>query len=98
MRVPARPLVALPLVACVLGCAAKPVGPPIVLHRPHTEPVAAHRPLARPRPSTAVAAAPQPASPGSTAAPVDSAPAELTAAEKEALFQQFDAHLKRSGP
>ena len=89
MAFPSSPFVALPLLALLLGCAVRPAGPPIVL-RPPGEQAGLPRPPARPRPNSAAAAAPRTASAGG--------PAELSAAEKQALFEKFDAHLKQSGP
>ncbi len=100
MAFPSSPFVALPLLALLLalllGCAVRPAGPPIVL-RPPGEQAGLPRPPARPRPNSAAAAAPRTASAG-TAGPGAGGPAELSAAEKQALFEKFDAHLKQSGP
>lgn len=88
-----RTLLALLLVAPMLGCVAKPPERPIVLRPPHR---LAHRPP-RPTPSEAAdkgGTAPASAISGTPAAE----PGEtLSPAEKEALFRDFDQYLLQSG-
>ena|SRR4051794_33048707 len=95
---PSRPLLALPLMAPLLGCASKPAEPPIVLRPQHTTKSALHRPVPKSKQETRTAsapansAAPSPAN-ETTAPPAD--PAGLTNEQKEALFRDFDAYLSK---
>ncbi len=89
--------VAVALLALLVGCAARPSGPPIVLR-----PQAAGRPVARrvptpPRPGTVVAATPTMAATPTKDDAKDAAAAELSPAEKEDLFRRFNDRLIQSG-
>src|SRR6476646_8579289 len=90
---PCRPLLALPLMAPLFGCADKPR--PIVL-RPHAAPRTAHRAAPRLRPNIRVAAQAAPA-------PSDNEPQPqrrtevLSPEEKESLFRDFDNYLSQPG-
>jgi hypothetical protein len=102
-----RPLLALPLMAPLLGCASKPAEPSIVLRPPHTTKAAVHRPPAPSKQETRTVSAPAslaPASPAPSPAPSSpGAQAEtpapeqkaLTSEQKEALFRDFDAYLNQ---
>jgi len=96
---PSRPLLALPLVAPLIGCAAEPAGQPIVLRPPHAGNPSPHRTVRRPRPepSTAAQTSPAPASDPATERRPAADPEELNSAQKESLFKDFDAYLARSG-
>jgi len=96
-----RPLLALPLMAPLLGCASKPAEPPIVLRAVHTTKAAVHRPPASSKQETrtvSAPASPAPSSPGAqpeTSAPPGPEQKALTSEEKEALFRDFDTYLNQ---
>lgn len=81
------------LVGIVAGCAAKSSEKPIVLRRP----IAAHRTPAAAGRHPAVTRPPAPAPVAAPAADPQPAPAELTPAEKSALFKDFSRFLSRPG-
>ena len=108
MRIPfsSRPLLALPLMAPLLGCVSKPAEPPIVLRPPHTTNAAVHRPPAASKQETRTVSAPASPAPSSPAPSSPGAQAEtsatpapeqkaLTSEQKEALFRDFDAYLNQ---
>ena len=101
-----RPLLALPLMAPLLGCVSKPAEPPIVLRPPHTTNAAVHRPPAASKQETRTVSAPASPAPSSPAPSSPGAQAEtsatpapeqkaLTSEQKEALFRDFDAYLNQ---
>ena len=90
---PGRPLLALPLMAPLFGCAERPAGTPIVLRPPQPERHAAHR--ASPRPRAAVPAATRATPVASSQPPAEAE--DLSPEEKESLFRDFDDYLRRSG-
>ncbi len=101
MRVPpsSRTLLAFLLVAPELGCVAKPPEKAIVLRPIHAEHRSAPRPPPRHAPAEAKggmtpAAATQAAPPAPAATPDEE---ELSPAEKEGLFREFDDYLAKSG-
>lgn len=79
----------------MLGCVAKPPEKPIVLRPPPPERRLVHRPPRQPPAQTAAKSGTPPAS---AAVPVPLPEnEELSPAEKETLFQEFDDYLARSG-
>jgi len=89
---PGRPLLALPLMAPLFGCADKPAGTPIVLRPHHPERQAAHR--ATPRSRGSVRTAAQAQHTPSTQAPAQTE--DLSPEEKESVLREFDDFLRNS--
>src|SRR3954447_9554561 len=91
-----RPLLALPLMAPLFGCASKPAEPPIVLRPPHAAKSAVHRPP-RSKQETRTVSAPANRAPSSAAAEPEAEPAPeppagadqktLSTEQKDALFR-----------
>lgn len=90
-----RTLLALTLVAPMLGCVAKPPEKPIVLRPPHPERRLARRPPHQTPSQTADTVEAAPAN--AVATPAGEPEEALSPAEKEALFREFDQYLTRSG-
>ena len=97
-----RPLLALPLMAPLFGCASKPAEPPIVLRPPHAAKSAVHRPP-RSKQETRTVSAPANRAAGSAAAEAEPEPPAgtdqktLSTEQKDALFRDFDAYLNQPG-
>jgi hypothetical protein len=96
-----RPLLALPLMVPLFGCANTPPPRPVVLRPPPpaTERYVAHRPVPRRKPAAETVSRDSATTPASSRTPDQrgEASAALSPTDREELFREFDDYLSRSG-